>query len=81
MKTNPRRDVIKNATGVATPENGDVVNVPTTKKFSVAATTDKMGITTGGAITKGFIWGGLIATVVLLGVGMYTKKISLNYVK
>lgn len=77
MKTIPQRDILRRA-------NGEVANnevIPTEKKFSFSATTDKMGITTGGAIAKGFIWGLMIGAFVVLGIGMWKDKISINYSK
>lgn len=77
MKTIPQRDIIRRVGGEVT--NNEVI--PNERKFSFSATTDKMGITTGGAIAKGFIWGLMIGAFVVLGIGMWKDKISINYSK
>jgi hypothetical protein len=77
MKTIPQRDIIRRVGGEVT--NNEVI--PNGNKFSFSATTDKMGITTGGAIAKGFIWGLMIGAFVVLGIGMWKDKISISYSK
>ena len=72
IKTDSRKDIIRRADGV---NDGSVVNPGGFK-----ATTDKMGITTAGAISKGYIWG-IVTVIVVLAVGMATKKVNLHFVK
>jgi hypothetical protein len=80
MRVNPKKDVMRSATG-------ETVPVPTTntvvseKKFSLSNTTDKMGITTAGSIAKGFIWGLVIGAGTLLAIGMWKDKINISYNK
>lgn len=80
---NGKKDVFKKAEGdkpttVTNPTNGTTVSE---KKFSITNTTDKMGITTAGAVTKGVWWTLVITSFIWLGIGLYMKKISLTYVK
>ena len=78
------KDISRNAAGTETvvktviPTNGAV---PTTRKFSIAQTTDKMGITTGGAIVKGVWWGLVIGAGAMLALGMWKNKINISYTK
>ena len=78
MRTNANNDIIRKATGETT-----TVPVVPERKFGakVAATTDKMGITTGGALARGFIWGLVIGAAVVMGVGLYASKINISYTK
>lgn len=83
MLANKNKDVFKRAEGTATstvtnPSNATVVPE---KKFSLSATTDKMGITEEGSVAKGVWWGAFFMGVGLLLAGFYYKKISINYVK
>lgn len=82
MVTNVKKDIIERAEGTietktVVPVNGTVRE----RKFSIAKTTDKMGITTGGALVKGFWWGLVIGAGVIVGIGMYKNKINLTYTK
>lgn len=79
MRTNSSNDIIKKATGDV-PTQSSVVGE---RKFgaAVAATTDKMGITTGGALARGFIWGLVIGAGVVMGIGLWKDKISFTYSK
>lgn len=82
QKVDVKKDVIRNANGTTTstvvPTNQTIVKE---KKFSVAATTDKMGITTAGKLTRSFFWGAALATIAIMVIGARTKKITLNYTK
>jgi hypothetical protein len=81
MRAIPKNDIIRKAEGGQTevvPTNNETFGE---RKFSLAGTTDKMGITTGGAIAKGFIWGLVIGAFAVLAVGMWKDKISINYSK
>ena len=83
MKRNVKNDVFRRADGTVVnsttnPANGTVVE---DKKFSLSATTDKMGITEAGKLTRTFFWGAALATIAVLGVGFYYKKLSINYAK
>jgi len=77
---NIQRDIVKKAEGTAA---ATVVPVPTAtdRKFSVAATTDKMGITTGGTLVRAFWWGLVLGAGVIVGLGMYKNKINISYTK
>jgi len=77
MRTNSQNDIIRKGTG-------DVVADDTVvgeRKFSLTATTDKMGITSAGSVAKGFIWGLIIGAAVVMGIGLYANKINLSYSK
>jgi uncharacterized membrane protein len=80
MKTIPANDIIRKSNGETqvVPVDNAVIGE---RKFSLAGTTDKMGITTGGAIAKGFIWGLMIGAFAVMAVGMYAGKINLSYSK
>ena len=76
---NVQKDINKNADGDPTKT---VVPVPTTeRRFSVAQTTDKMGITTGGTIVRAFWWGLVLGAGVMVGIGMWKNKINISYTK
>jgi hypothetical protein len=78
-------DILRNADGTPA-ETVDVVNEtvapqPTEKKFSLAATTDKMGITTAGQLSRAFFWGLFVGAGVVMGIGLWKDKISISYTK
>lgn len=76
---NFQRDIVKKA------EGDDVktvipVSAPE-RRFSLAQTTDKMGITTGGTLVRAFWWGLVIGAGVMVGIGMWKNKINISYTK
>jgi hypothetical protein len=74
---NTNRDILKKADGTTEviPVNNEVIGE---RKFSLAGTTDKMGITNAGRVTKGFIWG---AMIVVLGIAIlqWTGKAEMKF--
>ena len=88
-------DIIKHADGdILRHADGEVVEpivtdettqqaaiTPTNKKFSLAATTDKMGLTTAGQLSRAFFWGLFIGAGVVMGIGLWKDKISITYTK
>jgi len=76
---NTRKDIVRKAEGEAKtviPTNG-----LTERKFSLTQTTDKMGVTTGGKIARGFLWGAVIGAGIIVGIGMWKNKINISYTK
>ena len=79
-------DILRHADGKETAVE-DNVGLPTSpvgaeenKNFIVKAT-DKVGITTQGRLTRTFFWGLILGAGVVLAVGMWKDKISINYTK
>ena len=78
-------DILRNADGTPVEgteviDNAAVVE-PTTKKFSLASTTDKMGITTAGQLSRAFFWGLGIGVIGMFALGYWKDKISITYTK
>jgi hypothetical protein len=70
MKTVGRNDIIKHADGTtSTVVSHDSNLAVEPKKFSLSATTEKMGLTTGGKIAKGVLW-----TVVIITIGLFALE-------
>ena len=82
---NAKNDILRHVTGETSSsttapveENGTVLrNV----KSSFIATTDKMGVTTAGSLTRTFFWGAAIGIGAMLAVGLWKDKITFTYSK
>ena len=80
----PRKDILRNLAGDAattvpvTEEKGTIL---TNVKSSFIATTDKMGVTTAGSLTRTFFWGAAIGMGAMLAVGIWKDKITFTYSK
>lgn len=77
---NYQRDIVKKAEGDVDPT---VVVTPkaTDKRFSLAPTTDKMGITSGGKLVRAFWWGLVFGAGIIVGIGLWKNKINISYTK
>lgn len=82
---NAKNDILRSLTGETTTgetpvteEKGTVLN---NVKSSFIATTDKMGVTTAGSLTRTFFWGAAIGIGAMLAVGIWKDKITFTYSK
>ncbi len=78
---NYRKDIVKKAEGEEKIIKTVVPNGAAERRFSIAQTTDKMGITTGGQLVRAFWWGLVLGAGVMVGIGMWKNKINISYTK
>ena len=89
-----KKDILRNAVGdydILRNAEGDIddapividkaIIAPTTKKISFAGTTDKMGLTTDGSLTRTFFWGVVLGAAAIVALGFWKDKINLSYSK
>ena len=80
------------ATGMSNPtvvqDNVGLPTSPTAKptvlkegENFIVKTTDKVGITTAGRLTRTFFWGLVIGAGAIMALGMWKDKISISYTK
>lgn len=80
-----KKDILRSLTGEESVVETPIVNEPTSVlskvKTSITGTTDKVGITTNGSLTRTFFWGLVIGITGVMALGYWKDKISIHYSK
>ena len=82
---NAKNDILRSLTGEQSTTEAPVGTkegtILGTAKASFIGTTDKMGITTAGSLTRTFFWGAALGIGAMLAVGIWKDKITFTYSK
>ncbi len=80
-----KQDILRSLTGeestTVNTTNDEPTSILSKVKSGVTNTTDKVGITTAGSLTRTFFWGLAFGVVGILALGYYKDKISISYSK